>query len=287
MGFNYSLGDFKDAKTFAKAQVENQGGRTPLKTTQSQSSEPILAMTTYSISDALQGVALYKPTGATYDAFNQELSKELGAMGQETLFTRRDDKLNPYDVVYADPDPSKAGNIASTAYTSASSTQPTGTYVGGTGKFVSGKVQDLAQKIITHPNITFDPGNPRGQFETLANGGSVPLSMGKTEVDVRLLGLVVGAADQFPIQISSFIRPESPTSHGAGFCIDIDYIDHKQTNGSDELANKLVSAVIDMMDTSWSIGFGRGTRSTPLPPANGKNVYDFPDNPNHVHIQIK
>lgn len=286
MGFDYSLGDFANAKTFAKAQLGNQGGPF-LKTTQSQSDEPVLSMTTYSISDALQGVALYKPPGAMYDVFNQELSRELGAMGVENLFTIRDNKLNPYDVKFSDPDPSKSGGIAATAYNSASSTQPTGTYVNTGGKAASGSVQELAQKIITHANITFDPGRVRGQFETLASGQSIPLTAGKTEVDVRLLGLVIGAADQFHIQISSFIRPESPTSHGAGFCIDIDFIDHKQTNGSDEHANKLVSAVIDMMDPSWSIGFGRGTRSTPLPPHDGKNVYDFPDNANHVHIQIK
>jgi hypothetical protein len=108
---NFKFGDIKDSKTFVKAQVEQQGVMKGLHTTQSKSDEPVLAMTTYGISDAMQGMALYKHPAVTYDAFNQELSKELGDMGLEARWELRDNKLTPYDVFVRDPDPSTLGSI--------------------------------------------------------------------------------------------------------------------------------------------------------------------------------
>lgn len=108
---NFNLGDVNNAKTFVKAQVGQQDTTKRLHTTQSESDEPILSMTTYGISDALQGMALYKPPGVSYDVFNQELSRELGDMGIEARWKVRDSKLTPYDVFVRDPDLSTQGSI--------------------------------------------------------------------------------------------------------------------------------------------------------------------------------
>lgn len=115
MGFNPSLNDVQDEKSVIEAQKNAQITARPLRTSQSASGEKPGTLTTYGLSDALQGVALFKPPGIAYDAFNQELSKELQDLGTEPGWTVRDSKLTPYDVFVKDPDPSKAGTIGRNA----------------------------------------------------------------------------------------------------------------------------------------------------------------------------
>lgn len=157
----------------------------------------------------------------------------------------------------------------------------------------SGTVQELAAQIYNHPSITFDygkSGNIGTQFRILSEGGQLPMGCPGSSPRAELLGLIIGIANRFPIQISSFVRPgDGCGGHGGGFCVDIDGCDGSiGISGSDERSNKIVSTAIELMDTSYSLGFGRGYRTTPLPPAPpGKRVYDFNDNANHVHIQLK
>lgn len=130
MPFDFKLDDVTDEKSIIKANVVNQtyeGG--PIRTTQSQESEPRTSLTTYGLSNAMQGIALYKPQGVTYDAFNNHLSKELESLGTEDKWKDRANKLTPYDVFIKDPTtrPTDAavGNIANNAATGSSSSNPT------------------------------------------------------------------------------------------------------------------------------------------------------------------
>lgn len=118
----FSFGDLKDNNSFSKAVVANSG--VTLKTTESQNKEPKLSLTSYGLSEAMQGIGLYKPDGATYDVFNRELGKELEGLGAEALWTQRDDKLRPYDVFLDDVDPSTAGDIGGTAAAGSAMTTP-------------------------------------------------------------------------------------------------------------------------------------------------------------------
>lgn len=59
-------------------------------------------LTTYSISDVLQGKALYKPKAQTLDLFNQTLSKDFEGLRTEKYFVE-DKALSPYDVFIGVP----------------------------------------------------------------------------------------------------------------------------------------------------------------------------------------
>lgn len=119
----FNLEDIKSPESFSKA-VLNSSGQ-PLRTTASQDTEPKLTLTTYSLSQAMQGVGLYKPPGMTYDIFNRELGSELQGLGQEALWTSRDDKLLPYDV-FLDQTNADTANIGANAVSGATMNTPTG-----------------------------------------------------------------------------------------------------------------------------------------------------------------
>lgn len=295
MPFDYGLSDMADAKSIMNAQMDNQRTEKPLRTSASTVDNPQQSLTSYGLSDAMQGIALYKPPGTSYDAFNNHLSAELEGLGTEAKWKDRDNKLRPYDVFIKDPVAGTEGavalgNAAGTATSSA--TAPGVVTTNGSSTKASGTIQELCQKIVSHPNITFDPGRVRGQFEALSSGQPVQMG-GGPGISANLLGIIVGIADRFPIQISSFIRPEAgPKGHGAGRAVDIDGTDRSLgINGSDARSNKIVEAAISMIpdDGSFKLGFGRGNRTTPLssiPGGGTKGTYDFADNANHVHIQI-
>ncbi len=79
-----NLDDLANDKSVVDAQVRFQHNSTgPLRTSESQNNEPGNSLVTYDLSSVMQGMALYKPTGVAYDAFNQELSKELQNLGVE------------------------------------------------------------------------------------------------------------------------------------------------------------------------------------------------------------
>lgn len=136
MPFDYHLGDLVDDKSLVNAQISNQKNPTgPLKTTESQASIPRQALTSYGLSDAMQGIAVFKPAGVSYDVFNNQLSTELQNLGTEDKWKSRDSKLTPYDIFLKDVDPSTASSVngtgaanvgATAAANSSSSAPPTG-----------------------------------------------------------------------------------------------------------------------------------------------------------------
>ena len=78
--FNFSLNDFLDQKSFHSAVLSSQKNYTPtgeakaLKTTESQG-EAKKYLTTWNVSDILQGSVTYKPIGLDYTLFNESASK--------------------------------------------------------------------------------------------------------------------------------------------------------------------------------------------------------------------
>lgn len=79
--FNFQLVDFYSPESFISAAGTNQinytpdGISKPLKTTGATDPNPSKSITTWSYSDIMQGAAALKPVAATYDVFNQTLSK--------------------------------------------------------------------------------------------------------------------------------------------------------------------------------------------------------------------
>lgn len=105
--FNITLDSLNGPAAAAGAVSEAQKGKmTGLKTSWSIDPNPKSSLTTYTLSEALQGFATYKPSGATYDLFNQDLSRELEGLrgeknpGFEFLEDRR---LSPYDIFEGEP----------------------------------------------------------------------------------------------------------------------------------------------------------------------------------------
>lgn len=85
--FYFNTSDLKDSEALAKAFNANTLNRDPdtgklksLGTTQARDNSPQRSMTTYSMSEIMQGSAITKPQIASYDAFNQVLSGSLAEM---------------------------------------------------------------------------------------------------------------------------------------------------------------------------------------------------------------
>lgn len=137
---DYNLPDVTDDKSFIDAQRAAQSGNKPLRTSWSTLSEPRNSLTSYGLSDAMQGVALFKPPGIAYDAFNQELSKELEGLGTEEKWKKRDDKLTPYDIFIKDPVHRDNNTIGANA--GASSSQNGAQGEGGSSESAIGRITD-------------------------------------------------------------------------------------------------------------------------------------------------
>lgn len=82
--FQYSDADYKDIHSLAKAynvhtinRSPDGGAAKPLRTTRSIDKDPQKAITTFSMSEIMQGSAITKPLIAPYDAFNQITSRSL------------------------------------------------------------------------------------------------------------------------------------------------------------------------------------------------------------------
>ena len=58
------------------ANLNSLGETNPLRTSGSQN--PTASLTSYSVSEMLQGSATYRPQGFAYDAYNQTISSDLG-----------------------------------------------------------------------------------------------------------------------------------------------------------------------------------------------------------------
>lgn len=143
MGDKFELPDVVDDKSVIRSQLlQTNVARGPLKTSYSEMDHPPEGLTTYSVSSVLQGAALYKPKGASYDAFNNQLSFELQGLGTEAKWTTRDGKLMPYDIFLKDVDPTTGANIADNSPTSP--TQSPGGTGGSAPPLTSGSTDAFA-----------------------------------------------------------------------------------------------------------------------------------------------
>lgn len=100
-----------------------------LKTSWSVDPNPRSTLTTYTLSEGLQGFATYKSPGATWDVFNQDLSRELEGLKAEQLYSGNK-RFDPYDTFMGEP--SKNGMAVAftgTATDQVSSTAPQGSPV--------------------------------------------------------------------------------------------------------------------------------------------------------------
>lgn len=146
MGLNFELDDVMNDKAVVRSEVLQGNNATgAIRTTQSQSSNPQQSLTAFDVSSVLQGAALYKPKGATYDAFNNHLSGELEGLGTEARWKTRDSKLLPYDILLKDVDPSTAaatdvGNIGGAMGTTPTNTSAVATAPPLTGGSAEGFV---------------------------------------------------------------------------------------------------------------------------------------------------
>jgi hypothetical protein len=80
--FNFNLNDLT-SDNMVQSYIGNSSNYTPdgkamgLTTSMSSDPSPQKALTTFSVSDIMQGAATYKPEGLVYNSFNNSLSKDL------------------------------------------------------------------------------------------------------------------------------------------------------------------------------------------------------------------
>jgi cell wall-associated NlpC family hydrolase len=82
--FKFQTSDFSDKRTlfqtfnaYTQNRDPNDGSLKPLKTTLATDPQPQKAITTFNMSQIMQGSAIVKPAVAPYDAYNQALSSSL------------------------------------------------------------------------------------------------------------------------------------------------------------------------------------------------------------------
>lgn len=102
MGLN--IDDYQNEETWItgvrRIQVSENG---PTKTSASAPGvKGPSSLTTYNVSEIMQGAAFYKPKGATLDLFNQTLSKDFEGLRTEKYYVE-DKALSPYDVFVGVP----------------------------------------------------------------------------------------------------------------------------------------------------------------------------------------
>jgi len=91
--FNFNLSDMTDSKTFSQAFKSNatnytvSGEKKALSTSDSKLpvNERKKSLTTFNVSDILQGTSVYKPQGLVYNSFNNALSKSLSFARNTTI----------------------------------------------------------------------------------------------------------------------------------------------------------------------------------------------------------
>lgn len=141
-------------------------------------------------------------------------------------------------------------------------------------------------------NITFDygpSGNVAANFKLLANGNEAQTDDGRhVNVQPILLVALLYLAQHHKVQVSSLTDGSSHTSpnnpHGMGDAMDIDFLDGKGTDGSDAVANQIISILEQVLPNGSRFGMGNNPFGTQQ--ADGKTFTSFTDNPNHVHFDV-
>lgn len=148
-----NLDDYQNEETWIGAvrgiQTSENG---PTHTSYSKEASPRVGLTTPAVADAMSGMLLYKPRGATYDLFNQRLSQQLAGLRSENNpeynYSDHEHKaLSPYDVFVGPPGDTSFGlsgvgvgaavaQAGNTAATSTTTPTPTGTAGNGNVKMI-------------------------------------------------------------------------------------------------------------------------------------------------------
>ena len=121
MAGKFEPADQLDETTWSKAILKTQlNPRSKTGITQTTSTLPgaiqTTGLTTYTLSDILQGVATYKPKIVTLESFNTQLSQELQSLRTQDKYVENQ-KLSPYDVFLNKPDSSQTLDASTVAAT--------------------------------------------------------------------------------------------------------------------------------------------------------------------------
>ncbi len=160
------------------------------------------------------------------------------------------------------------------------------------GNIISGDLKSLAQQILDNPNISFDYGKtgPTGtQFTRLSQGQKAQTDDGR-EVDVEpiILVTILHMAQGHKVNVSALTDGSSHTAptnpHGSGKAADINIFDGSHTNGSDDVANKIINSAAEVLPAGARFGMGDNPFGTKQ--IAGKTFSSFADHPTHVHIDV-
>lgn len=159
------------------------------------------------------------------------------------------------------------------------------------GSLVTGDVKNLAQQMLDNTNISYDGGR-NSEVPQQLQGLTQGIDPGKCGMPVSgtLLGYILGLAQNHKLQISSLVRPGDAcgSPHAMGCAVDIDYFDEQVLTGSNKKSLELIKDALTIFPSAQKLGFGTGTGlslgqiGTTNPP-----VTVFPDNPNHVHTDLR
>lgn len=162
----------------------------------------------------------------------------------------------------------------------------------------SGTVQQLAQRLLDNPKITFDYGS-RGYvakpFKDLAAGqlASNNNSCAPTQVSISILQEILLLAEKHTVNISSLTTDHSCNEeHTLGRAVDINILDGQHLGSgttsnqtslyNTQLSNTLMTDALPALPSGSSFGDCDGSAI----PTNGKKITFFPDNCNHVHTHV-
>jgi hypothetical protein len=160
------------------------------------------------------------------------------------------------------------------------------------GQAIVGDLKQLAQKILSNNNISFDygPSGPTGsQFKLLASGQKAQTDDGR-EVNVQpiILVTILRLAQGHRVNVSALTNGDSHTSptspHGMGEAVDINMFDDSHTDGSDAVAYGIINTAATVLPANSRFGMGDNPFGTKQ--ISGKTFISFKDNHDHVHIDV-
>lgn len=176
MGLN--LDDYQNESTWISAVRGIQSSEAgPTRTSASGRTTPPAGLTTYTISNIMQGMTFYKPKGQTLDIFNQTLSKDLEGLKAETdpkFGYHEKTQLSPYDLFIGAP--SKNG-LASLVTNTAAVPTVAGSAIADqvqnttpAAPAVGGILPGYEQQIVVGAGLDVTPGRPKFVLHTTESG---------------------------------------------------------------------------------------------------------------------
>ncbi len=149
---------------------------------------------------------------------------------------------------------------------------------------ISGTTQELAKKVLENANI--DIANGRVVKEDLEEAANGKPSADGAVLNPAILSALLEIAKNHKLSISSITGNGSGHSSGSkhytGNAVYIQSLDGKATNGSDQLAQTIVTIAGKVLPKGTSFGLGSNKNAINLP----DGMTSFSDAPNHVHIQV-